>query len=132
MDTQRETGLWDISEAFGLESSPERSPFLRSLSYEAAGHPVGSTAMSVNLSSGGILLLMTHPIQPEQPVTVQLPKATDSGIRSVRAVVRWVRHFSLTPNITLYFAGLQFTGGGLDIESALLPFDDIESRSVSQ
>jgi len=132
MDTQRARAAWDLSEAFGLESSPERSPFLRSVSYEAEGHPAGSSAMALNLSSGGILLLMTHPVRPEESVTVELPKAMESGIRSVRAVVRWTRHFSLTPSITLYFVGLQFTRPSRRIEKAFLDLDDTASRSVSQ
>jgi hypothetical protein len=131
MDTQRSTVPWDISDAFGLETSPERSPFLRQLPYETDGHPAGSAAMAINLSSGGVLLLMTYPIQVEQAVTVHLPKATGSGNRPMKAVVRWVRHFTMTPNIGLHFVGLQFIGTGQEIAEAFLhPLDDTEpSRS---
>jgi hypothetical protein len=131
MDTQRSTVPWDISDAFGLETSPERSPFLRQLAYEADGHPAGSAAMAINLSSGGVLLLMTHPIQVEQAVTVQLPRATGPGTRPMKAVVRWMRHFTLTPNMSLYFVGLQFTGTGQEIDEAFLHLLDDTDLSRS-
>jgi hypothetical protein len=132
MDIQRSVVPWGISDAFGLESSPERSPFLRQLAYETDGHPAGSAAMAINLSSGGVLLLMTLPIQVEQAITVQLPNATGPGNRPTKAVVRWMRYFTMTPNVSLYFVGLQFTGSHQETEEAFQHLlDDIDRSRFS-
>jgi hypothetical protein len=65
-------------------------------------------ALSLNLSSGGILLLMDVALQPEQVIKVHIPTPVNPAQTPTLAEVRWSRRIPLDTTERLYFIGLRF------------------------
>jgi hypothetical protein len=67
-------------------------------------------ALSLNISSGGMLLLMDHAPEVEQVLKVLVPTPTSSAGTPTLAEVRWTRKlpFGSQRNDGAYFVGLKF------------------------
>jgi hypothetical protein len=67
-------------------------------------------ALSLNISSGGMLVLMDHAPLVEQVLKVLVPTPTSSAGTPTLAEVRWTRKvpFGSSSNNAAYFVGLKF------------------------
>jgi hypothetical protein len=67
-------------------------------------------ALSLNISSGGMLVLMDHAPEVEQVLKVLVPTPTSSAGTPTLAEVRWTRKlpFGNSRNDGPYFVGLKF------------------------
>lgn len=67
-------------------------------------------ALSLNISSGGMLVLMDHAPEVEQVLKVLVPTPTSSAGTPTLAEVRWTRKlpFGASRNDGAYFVGLKF------------------------
>jgi hypothetical protein len=67
-------------------------------------------ALSLNISSGGMLVLMDHAPEVEQVLKVLVPTPTSSAGTPTLAEVRWTRKlpFGSARNDGAYFVGLKF------------------------
>jgi hypothetical protein len=67
-------------------------------------------ALSLNISSGGMLVLMDHAPEVEQVLKVLVPTPTNSAGTPTLAEVRWTRKlpFGSSRNDGAYFVGLKF------------------------
>ena len=65
-------------------------------------------ALTLNLSGGGMLLLMDDRPEPEQVLRVEVPLGTHDVTIPTLAEVRWVRRVSFPKQQSLYFVGLKF------------------------
>ena len=86
---------------YDLDTSPEQeSPETRS-----ASHGKG---LSLNVSSGGMLLLMDHPPKVNQAMRVHVPTPVTHAKTPTLAEVRWTRKLPFPMFDRLYFVGLKF------------------------
>ncbi len=99
----------------------ERVPLMREIAYEAM-HLVGEEevlhqgttvartgkALSLNISSGGMLLLMEGAPEPPQMLRVQVPTPVAHANTPTLAEVAWVRQVPLAETRALHFVGLKF------------------------
>jgi len=108
---------WEWPITVDFQKHNERVALLRPIPYEitaAAKDPAPSTrqgkALSVNISNGGMLLLMDHPPAIEQVLKVYVPTPTAVADTPTLAEVRWTRKlpFSHSNGFGPYFVGLKF------------------------
>ncbi|MDF0643608.1 MAG: PilZ domain-containing protein [Nitrospira sp.] len=106
---------WAITKDFQKHS--ERVALLRSIPYEITApveDPAGGTrqgkALSLNISSGGMLVLMDQAPAIEQVLKVYVPTPTAAAETPTLAEVRWTRKlpFSRPNGFGPYFVGLKF------------------------
>ena len=72
--------------------------------------PVGQheKALSLNISSGGMLLLMERPPRIERAVRVHVPSPVGGALTPTLAEVRWIRSVPFGPHSGLSLVGLRF------------------------
>lgn len=106
---------WPISTDF--QKHHERVALLRPIPYEMTApvnDPSGvahrGKALSVNISSGGMLILMDQAPAIEQVMKVYVPTPITAAETPTLAEVRWTRKipFSRTNENGAYFVGLKF------------------------
>ncbi|HJR76079.1 MAG TPA: PilZ domain-containing protein [Nitrospiraceae bacterium] len=115
LETARHGWEWPIISNHQKHS--ERFALLRPILYELTA-PVGhqsvhssqGKALSVNISSGGMLLLMDQAPDIEQVLKVHVPTPITLTDTPTLAEVRWTRKvpFSRTKEGESYFVGLKF------------------------
>ncbi|BCA54149.1 hypothetical protein W02_12890 [Nitrospira sp. KM1] len=115
MDVGRKDWEWPIVTNF--EKHNERVALLRTIPYEitAPVHEPATTArqgkaLSVNISNGGILILMDQAPPVEQVLKVYVPTPTAVAETPTLAEVRWTRKIPFGQNNGAgpYFVGLKF------------------------
>ena len=99
------------------ENHSERAALLRPIPYEMTA-PIGSVAessptgkaFSLNISSGGMLVLMDQAPQIEQVLKVYVPTPITIAETPTLAEVRWTRKvpFGKSNGNGAYFVGLKF------------------------
>ena len=106
---------WPISSH--LQNHHERVPLLRPVPFEMTtqvddpSNLAGSgKALSLNISSGGMLVLMEYAPEVEQVLKVLVPTPTNLAGTPTLAEVRWTRKlpFGSARNDGAYFVGLKF------------------------
>ncbi len=99
----------------------ERVALLREICYETTDlisieeavspipqEPQLAKALSLNISSGGMLLLMEHALEVERVLRVQVPTPVNQARTPTLAEVRWVRDVPLSRLNGLAFVGVKF------------------------
>jgi hypothetical protein len=108
---------WEWPIVTNFEKHNERVALLRPILYEMtvpAQDPVGSVrqgkALSVNISSGGMLILMDQAPAVEQVLKVYVPTPTAVAETPTLAEVRWTRRlpFAKTNGGGPHLVGLKF------------------------
>lgn len=108
---------WEWPTTASRESHNERAALLRPIPYEmttAMDGPVASVtvgrALSLNISSGGMLLLMDHAPHVEQVLKVYVPTPITLAETPTLAEVRWTRRvpFGKANGQGPCFVGLKF------------------------
>lgn len=108
---------WDWPIVTNFQKHNERVALLRPIPYEvtpSAQDSVASArqgrALSVNISSGGMLLLMDQAPAVEQVLKVFVPTPTAVAETPTLAEVRWTRRIPFGKNNGMgpYFVGLKF------------------------
>lgn len=108
---------WEWPMADCQENHRERVALLRPIPYEVTapvegrGDSVGEgKALSLNISSGGMLVLMEQAPDIEQVLKVFVPTPVTVAETPTLAEVRWVRKlpFGKTNGSGAYFVGLKF------------------------
>ena len=108
---------WDWPVRESHENHSERIALLRPIPYEMtaaeAGPAVavrGGKALSLNISSGGMLVLMDHAPEIEQVLRVSVPTPTSKADTPTLAEVRWTKRlpFGRVNGNGTYFVGLKF------------------------
>lgn len=108
---------WEWPMMDSHESHSERAALLRPIPYEMTTTVHGPTtsarvrkALSLNISSGGMLVLMDHAPGVEQVVKVYVPTPISKAETPTLAEVRWTRKLPFgKPNENgSYFVGLKF------------------------
>lgn len=108
---------WDWPMTESQKSHSERAALLRPIEYEmtapAEGVPAlaqNGKALSLNISSGGMLVLMDQVPQVEQVIKVYVPTAISIAEVPTLAEVRWTRKlpFGRAKDNPAYFVGLKF------------------------
>ncbi len=109
------TSDWEWPIAPSREQHNERGALLRPIPYELTApldqHPSGvreGHALSLNISSGGMLVLMEHPPALEQVLRVKVPTPLAWAGTPTLAEVRWVRRVPLGPQPGMALVGLRF------------------------
>ncbi len=106
---------WPIENNF--QKHDERVALLRPIPFEVTPHAQDPTAMarqgkalSVNISSGGMLLLMDRAPAVEQVLKVYVPTPTAVAETPTLAEVRWTREVPFADHNGLgpFFVGLRF------------------------
>jgi hypothetical protein len=99
------------------ENHSERAALLRSIPYEVtatieglAGSASTGRALSLNISSGGMLVLMDEAPQVNQVLKVYVPTPVTVAETPTLAEVRWTRKlpFGKSNGNGAYFVGLKF------------------------
>lgn len=112
--TQREWE-WPMNESY--ENHSERAALLRPIPYEMTSSIEGqapgagaSKALSLNISSGGMLVLMEQAPEVQQVLKVYVPTPITIAETPTLAEVRWTRKlpFGKTNGSGPYFVGLKF------------------------
>jgi len=94
---------------------PSRLPFLRFITYghsasngfDGNGHK--SHAAAINVSEGGLCLLVHGPLQETDIIRVDLPLADVSTTSATLAEVKWLKPVPWSlPEEPQYFVGVQF------------------------
>ena len=108
---------WDWPMKDSHENHSERAALLRPIPYEmtspidalATGRGTGK-ALSLNISSGGMLVLMDQAPAIEQVLKVYVPTPITIAETPTLAEVRWTRKlpFNRTNGNAAYFVGLKF------------------------
>ena len=114
---------WEWSVESSEHSHIDRVPLMREVPYETAslvdlhvnatmplGLPSGARgkALSLNISSGGMLLLTDKLLEMEQVLRVHIPTPAPNAQIPTLAEVRWVRSIPFPSESDLYFVGLRF------------------------
>ena len=108
---------WEWPIVSSHQKHSERVALLRSIPYEMTApidqQPLTSRqgrALSLNISSGGMLVLMDHAPQVEQVLKVNVPTPLALAETPTLAEVRWTRRlpFGGKNNNHAYFVGLKF------------------------
>lgn len=114
--------LWEWPVAASRQQHAERVALLRPIPYEAlydldtsleqespetrvARHGKG---LSLNVSSGGMLLIMDHPPKVNQAMKIHVPTPVNIAKTPTLAEVRWTRKLPFQTFDGLYFVGLKF------------------------
>ncbi len=108
---------WDWQMTDCEENHSERAALLRPIPYEMTspvegptGTAKGGRALSLNISSGGMLVLMDQAPEVEQVLKVYVPTPITIAETPTLAEVRWTRKLPFVkPNGNgVYFVGLKF------------------------
>ena len=108
---------WEWSITDSQKSHSERAALLRPIPYEMTMPPEDSTtstqsgkALSLNISSGGMLVLMDQSPEVAQVLKIYVPTPISMADTPTLAEVRWTKKLSLgKPNsYGAYFVGLRF------------------------
>ena len=108
---------WDWPMTDSQKSHSERAALLRPILYEMTTpveDPTAAThsgkALSLNISSGGMLVLMDQAPAVEQVMKVYVPTPISVAETPTLAEVRWTRRlpFGKTNGNVTYFVGLKF------------------------
>ena len=108
---------WEWQMRDSHENHSERAALLRPIPYEmtspAEGYGVpsrGGKALSLNISSGGMLVLMDQAPDVEQVLKVYVPTPITIAETPTLAEVRWTRKlpFGKSNGNGAYFVGLKF------------------------
>jgi len=108
---------WDWPMTDSQKSHSERAALLRPIPYEMTTTLEGSAAsaqsgkaFSLNISSGGMLVLMDQVPDVEQVLKVYVPTPISMAETPTLAEVCWTRKFVFSRNndASLYFVGLKF------------------------
>ena len=108
---------WEWPMKDSHENHSERAALLRPILYEMTSPiegqtpgPITGKALSINISSGGMLVLMDQAPQVEQVLKVYVPTPVTIAETPTLAEVRWARKlpFSKQNGNGAYFVGLKF------------------------
>ncbi len=108
---------WEWPMTDSQKSHSERAALMRPILYEMTtpveGRAVstqGGKALSLNISSGGILVLMDQAPDVDQVLKVCVPTPISMAETPTLAEVRWTRKlpFGLNNDAGLHFVGLKF------------------------
>ncbi len=112
---------WQWSVSSTDQQHSERVALLREIPYELTTLPgeeefLGQQegvdrqgkALSLNISSGGMLLLMEWAPVPERVLRVHVPTPVSLARTPTLAEVRWIRRVPFTAQDGPYFVGLKF------------------------
>ncbi len=112
---------WEWAIAPNEEQHRQRIALIREISYEMTSLPgeedsvsreqrVGKQgkALSLNISSGGMLLLMESAPEVDRVFRVHVPTPITKARTPTLAEVRWVREVPFPVHNDLYFVGLKF------------------------
>lgn len=108
---------WDWPMADSQKSHSERAALLRAIPYEMTMPPESSTsstqsgkALSLNISSGGMLVLMDQSPEIAQVLKIYVPTPILLAETPTLAEVRWTKKLSLgkPTGSGVYFVGLRF------------------------
>jgi PilZ domain len=108
---------WEWPIANDLQKHNERVALLRPIQYEMTTPldeqpdlPRRGTALSLNISSGGMLVLMDQAPEAEQVLKILVPTPTSLAETPTLAEVRWSRKlpFGKNNNGGPFFVGLKF------------------------
>jgi hypothetical protein len=108
---------WEWAMVDSKKSHSERAALLRPILYEmttpaedAAMSPHSGKAISLNISSGGMLVLMDQLPEIEQVMKVYVPTPITAAETPTLAEVRWMRRlpFGKASGTGAYFVGLKF------------------------
>lgn len=106
---------WPIGDSNGTHA--ERAALLRSIPYEMTSSVQGNNvatkdgrALSLNISSGGMLILMDQAPAVEQVLKVHVPTPIAIAETPTLAEVRWTRRlpFGKSNGNGMHFVGLKF------------------------
>lgn len=78
------------------------------LTYSERDRGHSGKALSLNISSGGMLLLMEHAPHVERVVRVHVPSPVSNANTPTLSEVRWVRQLPFGGDDTLWFVGVRF------------------------
>jgi hypothetical protein len=99
----------------GRQPERDRHVFMRAIPYEIPASPEGARrssqegmAVSLNISSGGILLLIDSSMDVGEVLRVQIPSVAEQARTPTLGEVRWFRKVPFRLFEELYFAGLKF------------------------
>lgn len=110
-----QSGEWNIRETD--EQHRDRVALMRVIRYEVVNdlsknrdRSKGGRALSINISRGGMLMLMDHEPTIDQPLRVFMPTPAGSVNIPTLVDVRWTRKLPLLTGATrdVYFVGLRF------------------------
>jgi hypothetical protein len=112
---QREQREWEWQISKDFQKHNERVALLRPIPYELTS-PVEDPsvsahegkALSVNISSGGMLVLMDLAPAIEQVMKVSVPTPISMAETPTLAEVRWTRRLPIGKTNGVYFVGLKF------------------------
>jgi len=113
---------WEWPVAASRQQHAERVALLRPIPYDMlydmdSSHEQNSPearvarqgkALSVNVSSGGMLLMMDHQPQVNQVLRIHVPTPVHMAKTPTLAEVRWMRKLPFTTFPGIYFAGVKF------------------------
>ena len=106
---------WDWPVETGDLQHAERAVLLRPISYtltqpsdEEVFADHDGTALLMNISSHGLLLLMEEAPETPQVMKVRVPTPTDLADTPTLAEVRWVRKLPFATPESVYLVGLKF------------------------
>jgi hypothetical protein len=108
---------WEWPMTDSQKSHSERAALLRPIVYEmttpveaSAASSHSGKALSLNISSGGMLILMDQVPTIEQVMKVYVPTPVSAAETPTLAEVRWTRRlpFGTTNGNVAYFVGLKF------------------------
>ena len=120
------TNSWEWSVVASRQQHAERVALLRPIPYDelydletsleqespdarVARHGKG---LSLNVSSGGMLLIMDHPPKVNQAMRIHVPTPVNIAKTPTLAEVRWTRKLPFPMFDRLYFVGLKFMLSG--------------------
>jgi len=107
---------WDWPITGDVQKHNERVALMRPIPYEITTHVEGESdpvksgrALSLNISSGGMLVLMELAPRVQQVMKVLVPTPTNMAGTPTLAEVRWTRRLPFgSQNGGAYFVGLKF------------------------
>ena len=108
---------WEWPITTGVQKHQERVAVLRPVPFEMTTHVDGRSsavtngkALSLNISNGGMLVLMDHAPEVEQVLKVLVPTPTSLAGTPTLAEVRWTRRvpFGRPNGQGTYLVGLKF------------------------
>jgi hypothetical protein len=106
---------WDWPVETGHLQHTERAVLMRPISYtlsQPSGEEIVAdhheTALLMNISSHGMLLMMEEAPETQQVMKVRVPTPTDVADTPTLAEVRWVRKMPFASHNNLYLVGLKF------------------------
>lgn len=93
----------------------ERASRIRSCTYELSKVSGSDTvelsegrACTINMSSGGMLLLLPQVVGERQVFEINAPSVTDEELTTKVVEVCWTRPLPVSPHITMHLAGVRF------------------------